>query len=93
MDGMKRASMTIPDDLEKALEAYRGDMEVPPGLAAVMQAALREYLRERGYLAPEESPKKKPWPRYPLYSGDPTLAEGDEEALAGGSHGSAFGER
>lgn len=92
MTTMKRASMTIPDDLERALEEYRRDAEVPPALAAVMQAALREYLADRGYLALREG-RRKPWPRYPLYSGDPELAERDEEALAGAPDGPAFGER
>lgn len=47
---MKRASVTIPDDLEQALEEYQADLEVSPALAAVVQAALREYLEGRGYL-------------------------------------------
>src|SRR5919202_4972654 len=38
---MKRTSITIPDELEKALEDYRRDLEVPSALAAVVQAALR----------------------------------------------------
>ncbi len=94
---MKRASMTIPDDLEKALEEYRRDFEVSPALAAVMQAALREYLAGRGYIGREkksrESSEEKLWPRYPLFdSGDPTFAERDEELLAGDADTPAFGE-
>lgn len=90
--------MTIPDDLEQALEQYQRNLEVQPALSAVMQAALREYLIQRGYLRPGESANAdsqscKPWPRYPLYSGDPTLAENDEEALAGAPDSPAFGER
>ena len=46
---MRRASFTIPDGLEAALERYRGDMEAPPSLASVVQAALGEYLEGRGY--------------------------------------------
>lgn len=42
--------MTIPDDLAEAMENYVRAQEVPPALAAVVQAALREYLRERGFL-------------------------------------------
>jgi hypothetical protein len=53
---MKRATVTIPDDLERAVEAYMRDLEVPPALTAVMQTALREYLTARGYLA--EGPSK-----------------------------------
>jgi hypothetical protein len=47
---MKRATITLSGDIEEALEAYRRDQEVPPALTAVAQAALREYLAERGYL-------------------------------------------
>jgi metal-responsive CopG/Arc/MetJ family transcriptional regulator len=51
---MKRATVTIPDDLERELEAYRQRQDAPPTITAVMQAALREYLRDqalksRGY--------------------------------------------
>jgi hypothetical protein len=46
---MRRASITIPDDLESALERYRRDLEVPPSLASVVQVALEKYLEERGY--------------------------------------------
>lgn len=47
---MKRATMTFPDDLAKAIDDYLQSQEVPPSLTTVMQAALREYLRERGFL-------------------------------------------
>lgn len=51
---MKRATVTIPDDLERELNAYLQKQDAPPSLTAVMQAALREYLqtqrlRERDY--------------------------------------------
>jgi metal-responsive CopG/Arc/MetJ family transcriptional regulator len=47
---MKRATMTLPDDLAKAVDEYVKAQEAPPALTTVMQAALREYLRERGFL-------------------------------------------
>ena len=47
---MKRATMTFPDDLAKAMDDYLQSQEAPPSLTTVMQAALREYLRERGFL-------------------------------------------
>jgi hypothetical protein len=47
---MKRATVTIPDDLEKAVDSYVRAQEAPPPLTAVVQAALREYLAERGFL-------------------------------------------
>jgi len=49
---MKRATMTLPDDLAEAVEKYVQSQENPPALTTVMQTALREYLRERGYLRP-----------------------------------------
>lgn len=48
---MKRATITIGDDLEKALRAYIRQQEVRPALASVVQAALREYLAGRGLAA------------------------------------------
>jgi Arc/MetJ-type ribon-helix-helix transcriptional regulator len=47
---MKRTTMTLPDDLAKAMDEYVQAQEAPPALTTVMQAALREYLRERGFL-------------------------------------------
>ena len=47
---MKRATVTIPDDLAKAVESYVRAQEARPALTAVIQAALRQYLTERGYL-------------------------------------------
>src|SRR5215212_12024857 len=43
------ARITIPVRLEAALERYRGGLEAPPSLASVVQAALEEYLEDRGY--------------------------------------------
>jgi hypothetical protein len=37
---MKRATITLPNDLAEALEAYQRDQEVPPPLTAVAQVAL-----------------------------------------------------
>lgn len=47
---MKRATMTFPADLASAVDEYIAAQEAPPSLTAVVQAALREYLRERGFL-------------------------------------------
>jgi metal-responsive CopG/Arc/MetJ family transcriptional regulator len=47
---MKRATITLPDDLEQALGRFVEEQEVPVQLTAVVQAAVREYLGERGYL-------------------------------------------
>jgi hypothetical protein len=47
---MRRATVTIPDDLAKAVESYVRTQEARPALTAVVQVALRQYLTERGYL-------------------------------------------
>ena len=47
---MKRATITLPDDLEQALAMYCQDQTLQPSLTAVVQAALRNYLAARGYL-------------------------------------------
>ncbi len=49
---MKRATVTIPDDLEDAVERYCRAHEAAPALTTVIQAALRQYLSDRGYLRP-----------------------------------------
>ena len=45
---MKRATITLPDELEQALASYLDDQKVPLALTAVVQTALRDYLSERG---------------------------------------------
>lgn len=49
---MKRIPITLPDELEEVLETYQRSQDAPLPLAAVAQAALREYLARRGFLAP-----------------------------------------
>ena len=83
---MKRATVTLPDDLERALEAYRRSQGVPLHLTALTQAALREYLTKRGFLA---SSAERPFVITPVEKGSGTndvsanhdrcLAEASEE--------------
>jgi metal-responsive CopG/Arc/MetJ family transcriptional regulator len=47
---MKRASISLPDDLARALDDYIHAQEVRPAVTTVIQAALREYLGARGFL-------------------------------------------
>ncbi len=56
---MRRATITIPDDLEHELEDFLAKQEAPPSLTNLMQMALRSYLEqrkwnERGYRAPKD---------------------------------------
>jgi hypothetical protein len=60
---MKRATVTLPDDLATAVDEYVRAQEAPPALTAVVQAALREYLRERGFLREYRPLKITPAPR------------------------------
>lgn len=49
---MKRATITLPDDLAAGVDEYLESHDAPPALTTVVQAALREYLQERGFLRP-----------------------------------------
>jgi len=52
--------MTLPDDLAEAVEKYVNSQEVRPALTSVVQAALREYLGERGFLRTRRRLKFEP---------------------------------
>ena len=60
---MRRATITIDKEVAQALEAYVRDQEAAPALTAVVQAALRSFLAERGYLPARRRPKITPAPR------------------------------
>jgi hypothetical protein len=45
---MRRATITISDDVESGLDTYLRQQDAPPSLTAVVQAALREFLARRG---------------------------------------------
>lgn len=49
---MRRATITLPDDLAEGVDEYLRAQDAPPALTTLMQAALREYLRERGFPRP-----------------------------------------
>lgn len=42
---MRRATITIPDDLEGELESYLERQEVRPSLASLAQTAIRQFVR------------------------------------------------
>ncbi|HZL66419.1 MAG TPA: hypothetical protein VFC29_03725 [Candidatus Limnocylindrales bacterium] len=52
---MKRATVTLPDDLADAVESYARNQEARPALTAVVQSALRQFLTQRGYLGRRRS--------------------------------------
>lgn len=43
---MKRATITIPDELEDDLDQYMSRHNPAPSFTALVQAALREFLRQ-----------------------------------------------
>jgi hypothetical protein len=43
---MKRATITIPDDLEAELSSYLRDQDPAPSLTRIVQTALRHFLAE-----------------------------------------------
>ena len=57
---MKPTTITLPDDIEHALEACLDDQEVPLALTAVVETVLRDYLAEHGYLRPAHPLKITP---------------------------------
>lgn len=71
---MRRATVTIPEELEEALDLYRRDLEFSPSLAALMQAALREYLQQRGYVARGEG-RPSMYEDAPAIRGEKTAAQ------------------
>ena len=77
LGGMRRATVTIPEDLQGPLEAYRRDLEFSPSLAAVVQAALREYLQQRGYGGGRDGTGARP---RALYEGAPRVEGGKTAA-------------
>jgi hypothetical protein len=57
---MKRATITFPDDLAEAVDEYIRTQEAAPAMTTVVQAALREYLQDRGFLRTYKPLKLKP---------------------------------
>jgi hypothetical protein len=56
---MKRVSVTLNDDLEVALQGYISAQDAKPSLTAVVQAAIREFLIDRGCLRGSRSRHNK----------------------------------
>ena len=86
---MKRATITIPDELERDLERYLAGQDPPPTLAALVQSALRRYLAEEQLRLRDYRPPRGPLRVKPAVRGsrlqdvaerhDSYLAESDDE--------------
>jgi predicted transcriptional regulator len=59
--GMKRATITLPDDLEKRLNAFIATQPAPPSLNAVVQTALEAFLEEQKWAAYSIQPAQQPF--------------------------------
>jgi len=57
---MKRATVTLPDDLAEAVDNYLQAQEAPPALTTVVQTALRDYLGQRGFLVSRQPFRMSP---------------------------------
>ena len=57
---MRRATITIPDDLEAQLDGYLAAQEAPPSLAVLVQAALRRFLKEQRLEQRQFQPPREP---------------------------------
>ena len=66
---MRRATVTIPDDLEKELELWLSSQTAPPSLAKVMQSALRRFLAEAKLEALEYRPPRAAFSLSPAAQG------------------------
>jgi hypothetical protein len=59
---MKRATITLTNELEVALQQYLASQETPPSLTTVVQVALRDFLqlqklKERGFREAKGTPR------------------------------------
>jgi hypothetical protein len=77
---MRRATITLDREIEQALDSYVRDQEAAPALTAVVQAALRSFLAERGYLPARRTLKITPARRG---SGKRDISEAHDKYLAG----------
>lgn len=86
---MRRATITLPDDLEADLDAYLASRDAPPSLTSLVQAALRRYLDEE---SPGPGSADRPYPTGPVGGpseiAEPSASYGAVGPLAGGGSGS-----
>jgi hypothetical protein len=66
-------------EIAQALDAYVSDQEAAPALTAVVQAALRSFLAERGYISARRTLKITPARRG---SGKRDVSEAHDKYLA-----------
>ena len=70
---MRRATITIPDDLETDLDAYLKAQEAPPSLTVLVQTALRRFLAQKRLEQRQYRPPDRPLRVTPAASGSGQL--------------------
>ncbi len=92
---MKRATITIPDELEARLDEYVRRQEVPPALTAVVQAALREFLEKRE--RPDREREVRPFRITPVAEkddeGERDVSINHDKYFAEAAHKDSFNEK
>ncbi len=48
---MRRVSVSLPDDLAKALVRFQRSQRTQPPMSAILRDAIREFLRKKGFLS------------------------------------------
>lgn len=56
----KQTSLRLSPSLERALNAYRDSLTVPPSKTAVIAKALADFLAKEGFLTSEEAEQEQP---------------------------------
>lgn len=66
---MRRATVTIPDDLETELNRYLKAQDAPPSLTGLVEAALRRFLEEKRLESRQHRPARRPFSITPAERG------------------------
>jgi hypothetical protein len=66
---MRRATITIPDDLDAELHVYMKEQDVAPSLTGLVEAALRKFLDEKRFESLQYQPPQRPFRPAPAEKG------------------------
>ncbi len=66
---MRRATITIPDDLEAELNTYIEAQDAPPSLTGLIEAALRHFLEQKRLESRQYRPPRRPFSITPAERG------------------------
>ena len=66
---MRRATITIPDDLDAELNVYMKEQDVAPSLTGLVEVALRKFLDEKRFESLQYQPPRSPFRPVPAEKG------------------------